>query len=593
MILKELADLYYRLLEDPDVALPRRGFSLQNVTFCLTLDADGKLLRIDDISVMETLPEKAKRQPKRRAQKRLLPGSGKSSGPGLNPCFLWDNSGYLLGYRGDGNEAHEARARESFAALRDKHLSVESRVNHPRFSAVCRFLEQWDPSLAAEKIPSDILLTGNGVFRIQGEYVHENPEIETWWKQTGHALWSGQTEETVERGMCLVTGDEADLAQLHEPAIKGVRYAKVSGAKLVSFNCPSFVSYGKEQSLNAPVGKETVFAYCNALNYLLGNPQYKLQIGDDTTVFWTDAPSEKREETNAFLMAMLNPPAVFDDNLNKQIRHVLEQLAQGRDTHDTLENATTRFFFLGLEANSSRLSVSFWHEATLGSLLHAVHRHACDLSIQRQWTEENSSKPEPRLLSPYALLKETVRDSKDIPKPFVGSLMRSILLELPYPDAMAAAILLRIRLDHSINYARCAFLKAWLARKPKQSYQVTTMLDENNKEPGYLAGRLFAVYEKTQMDANKGRDINATIRDRYYSSASASPRGILPVLQRLYNHHLAKLEQGAKVNREKLVGQIANGIDAKSYPAHLNLEQQALFALGYYHQMRTFFEKHA
>ncbi len=589
MILQELTSLYQRLAADPGCLIPGKGQSLQNITFRVTLDPrDGSLVSIDNECLPEVLPAKSKRKPKLLAQKKLVLGPSKPSGSGLNPCFLWDNSGYLLGYKGDGDEAHERRARESFAALRDKHLAVESRVNHPKFSLVCRFLEQWNPEMAQEIIPPDILLTGNGVFMIQGDrsYVHEIPEIAQWWLDEGEAFWA--EKEDNETGMCLVTGRVGKLAQLHEPIIKGVAGSQTSGAKIVSFNCKSFLSYGKEQSFNAPVGEETAFAYCNALNYLLDSPKHKQLIGGSTSVFWTDAPRDRSDELDDLFSLIVNPPSVFDDILNKRLKEIVEQLSQGREPIDKLEDADVRFFFLGLEPNASRLSVSFWYEATLGKVLQAVARHAKDLSLQRQWTEENSKKPEPKLLSPYALLRETVRDSKDIPKPFVGALMRSILMELPYPNAMAAAILLRIRLDHTVSYARCAFLKAWLTRHPEHSQPITTMLDKNNKEPGYLAGRLFAAFEKTQADAH-GRDLNATIRDRYYSSASASPRGVLPVLQRLYQHHLGKLDTGAKINREKLVGEILGGFDAKAYPSHLSLEQQALFSLGYYHQMRDFF----
>ena len=92
--------------------------------------------------------------------------------------------------------------------------------------------------------------------------------------------------------MCLVTGRDAPIARLH-PSIKGVRDAQPSGASLVSFNQESFTSYGKEQSYNAPVGEPAAFAYTTALNHLLrkGSKQ-RVQIGDATTVFWTEQPSK-------------------------------------------------------------------------------------------------------------------------------------------------------------------------------------------------------------------------------------------------------------------------------------------------------------
>lgn len=115
------------------------------------------------------------------------------------------------------------------------------------------------------------------------------------------------------------------------------------------------------------------------------------------------------------------------------------------------------------------------------------------------------------------------------------------------------------------------------------------MLDPNQTDPAYLLGRLFAALEKTQEDALAG--INATIRDRFYSSASATPASVFPRLLRTYQHHLAKLNGGAKVNREKLVQEIMATIHSNGFPAQLNLKSQGVFAIGYYHQRKDFFTK--
>ena len=112
-------------------------------------------------------------------------------------------------------------------------------------------------------------------------------------------------------------------------------------------------------------------------------------------------------------------------------------------------------------------------------------------------------------------------------------------------------------------------------------------LDTSQKDPAYRLGRLFAVLEKTQQDA-LGSSINATIRDRFYSSASATPSAVFPRLLRTYQHHLSKLEGGRKVNREKLVQEILEPLEG--FPAHLNLAEQGLFALGYYHQRNDMFK---
>lgn len=110
-------------------------------------------------------------------------------------------------------------------------------------------------------------------------------------------------------------------------------------------------------------------------------------------------------------------------------------------------------------------------------------------------------------------------------------------------------------------------------------------LDEKITDIAYLLGRLFAALEKAQQDAIPGA--GATIKDRYYGSASATPRVVFPQLLRLGQHHIQKSKYGRRT--DKLIEDIMQGIEA--FPAHLNLEDQGLFAIGYYHQRQALYTK--
>lgn len=110
-------------------------------------------------------------------------------------------------------------------------------------------------------------------------------------------------------------------------------------------------------------------------------------------------------------------------------------------------------------------------------------------------------------------------------------------------------------------------------------------LDKESKNVAYRLGRLFAVLEKAQKDAVPGA--KSTIMDRYYGSASATPRVVFPQLIRLGQHHIQKSDYGFAV--DKMIEEIISGI--QEFPAHLSLDDQGVFAIGYYHQRQAFFTK--
>ncbi len=584
MILQALQAYYDRAANDPASGIARPGYSEQQITFIVVLNPDGSLHDIKDGRREEVITLKTgKHKTNLRATPMIVPGGAKPPGSGLNPGFLWDNTGYLLGFKPE--DQNPDRTRESFEAFRTRHRELEPAINDPAFTAVCRFLESWNPNQAADHALLAEITTGFGIFKIisEQEYVHDRPVIRAWWEAQRAAEAPGET------GYCLITGQVAPLAVLHEPAIKGVAGAQSSGAKLVSFNCDAFTSHGKEQGANAPVSEAAAFAYCNALNLLLGRDRQRLQIGDATTVFWTDQPKASpagaapADEFISFLLdAAQQQPQ--DPELKDRVQAVLAKAANGQLAPDDLGNPATPFYILGLSPNAARLSVRFWLQSTLGEITKRLQRHIHELAIVRQW-DDTAKNPDPLIPSIWQLLRQTARESKDIPPLLGGALMQAILGGSAYPDALASAILRRIKADRDINYLRASALKAWLVRNHHQPIQ--TMLDETNHQPGYLLGRLFSALEKTQLDALG--QVNASIRDRYYSSASSTPRAVFPRLLKTYGHHLAKLDAGQKITREKLVQDLLAPI--QTFPAHLTLEQQGLFALGYYHQQKAFYTR--
>jgi CRISPR-associated protein Csd1 len=589
MILQSLNHLYQRLASDERYGVPTPGYSVQKVTFCIVLAPDGAPHDIED--ARQTLTETTtaeKTRTKQVARQMLVPGEGKSPGSGFNPCTLWDNAAYLLGFAKDADK--QARAIQCFESSRQHHVALERMVGDEPFAVVCRFFENWTPDRVAEwqERLVDFATTGFGVFRLidQRQFVHQSPAFRNWWMSQQQ---SSVADDVI--APCLVTGEALPIARLAEPAIKGVNGAAPGGAKLASFNLNAFESYGKEQTYNAPVSKVATFQYCNALNALLNGPQshrHRIQIGDATTVFWTERETVTESLFAEFLGGNIEAEEKAgvtgeDQVVHQRIETFLKILRRGGGAQvgDLGDDPQTRFYILGLSGNVTRLSVRFWHVGSIAQMVDRLKTHYDALRISR------SRETDPEFPPIRTLLRQTAREPKDIPPLLSGVLMQSILAGRPYPQAFYNAVLNRIRADHLVNYLRAAIIKAVLTRQPNSNYQIPMSLNPNRTDRAYLIGRLFAALEKTQEDALPG--INATIRDRFYSSASATPGAVFPRLLRTYQHHLAKLEGGQKVNRERLVQSIHDPLS--SYPTHLNLEEQGLFAIGYYHQRQDFFKK--
>jgi CRISPR-associated protein Csd1 len=392
----------------------------------------------------------------------------------------------------------------------------------------------------------------------------------------------------------------APVARLH-PAIKGVNGAQSSGAAIVSFNLDAFTSYSKTQGDNAPVSELAAFGYTTALNYLLRRGEdnrQRLQVGDATVVFWAEAADGQQASAAEDLLAtLLNPPA-DDASEAARLRAVLQRIAKGRPVADLAPNLEpgTRMYVLGLAPNKSRLSLCFWQVDTLGVLASRIAQHADDLHLEPlPWRTEPSV---------YRLVLATV-PNREGAKPkaddainlVVGETMRAILSGGRYPRSLFANVIMRFRADGNISGLRVALCKGVLTRERRQGIrtseeEIPVSLDKNSTEPSYLLGRLFAVLENIQRAALGGQ-VNATIRDRFYGAASATPASIFPVLLRNTQNHLGKLRKermGQAINREKDICEIVGGLPAR-FPRSLKIEDQGRFAIGYYHQSQSYFTR--
>ena len=586
MILQALNEYYDRVASAGTDGIAPHGFSEQKIWFGIVLGADGVIVDVDDLRIQDG---------KRRIPcTMLVPQPPKRSGRNPPPAFLWDKTGYVFGLERDEADKNKATENTQYRqAFRDYHEGLLGASDDIGLRAILAFLRDWSiDKFHGLRHAADMLDT-NVVFRLEGErgWIHDRPAAKTIW---ANALAGGAPKAAT---LCLVTGIEAPVARLH-PSIKGVEGGQSSGASIVSFNLDAFESYGKEQGANAPVSEAATFAYTTALNALLSRtlgrtaknrPIYRnrVQIGDATTVFWAESGDPKTaEQAEAIASAMFNPfeedpareEADTDASATTAVGDILKMMADGRPIEVAAPSLapSTRFYVLGLSPNAARISVRFWHPTTLGDLAAAFQQHWRDMAIE----------PLPWKTAPaiWRLLVQTAVQGKfdNVPPNLAGEVMRAILNRSRYPRTLLSSVIMRIRADGDINGLRAAIIKTCLVR---QQEEIPVALDRGNTNTGYRLGRLFAVLESAQKAALPG--LNATIRDRYFGAASATPASVFPLLIRNSSHHLANLRKGDKgglaVWLDREIGEVMDGVGSR-FPGTLRLEEQGQFAIGYYHQ---------
>jgi len=573
MILQALAEYYERKAALDPQALAPEGFEYKEIPYVLVVNADGKLVNIELTG--ET-------QGKKHIPAKYLVPQGIKKTSGIEANLLWDTAEYALGII--PNDPKKPRKPERIAeqhkAFADRITQELKHLEDEGIQAVLRFLESKNTAEHEESDDWKAIVKNNPnlTFKLLGD---KGPVFAR--ASVLQALGTSKSEANGEQALCLLTGKRAQIERLHT-AIKGVWGAQTSGANIVSFNSGAFTSFGKEQGANAPVSSAAMFAYTTALNHLLrkGSTQ-RMQVGDATTVFWSEKASGLEESFLSFFTG--DDP----DARTEAIASLFNSVQNGAYTQD---DGDQRFYVLGLAPNVSRIAIRFWYVSTIGELAEHIAQYFSDLEIVEPDYKNGRKTGYPSL---FRLLTSVAVQGKadNIPPNLAGETMRAILEGRPLPYTLLQAAVRRCRAEHEVGYVRAALIKACLNSKRSKEHKehknphlklFTMALDPENNNPGYRLGRLFAVLERVQ---EKAINPSATIRDRYYGAASSTPASVFPQLMRLKNHHLAKLENPKYY--ERMIGEVVDGLQAH-FPKQLDLNDQGAFAIGYYHQRQDFFK---
>lgn len=574
MILHALTQYYQRKAESDDGVAPE-GFENKEIPFIIVIDKQGKFIQLEDTRELKN----KKKVARTFLVPKVLGRSGSKSYEVSN--LLWDHYGYVLAYAGEKGQEQADKQHASFTA--NVNELKQALPDDAGVAAVAAFLasaEEKSKVMQAANWAECAKVKGcNLSFRLVDETVDlvcQSKAVQAYVSQANQAQ-----SDNIPKGICLVTGKLAPIARLHNP-VKGVN---AKPTPFTSVNLSAFESYGKEQGFIFPVGEQVMFEYTTALNTLLAG-ENRFRIGDVTAICWSAKPTPLEE----YLASLIsgggkdNPDAHID-----AVKSLYKSLYNGKYTEP---DGKEKFYLLGLSPNSARIVVRFWHETTVAALSESIAAWYDDLQMVRG---ENS--PYPEYMPLPRLLGNLVLDGKmeNLPSDLIAQITDAALNNRVLPVSLLQAALRRNKAEQKITYGRASLLKAYINRairagRLKNMEELTMSLDRNRQDIGYVLGRLFAVLEKTQAEANPG--LNATIADRYFGSASSTPIAVFGTLMRLLPHHLNKLKfEGRAVQLQWEIRQILE--HCQKFPNHLNLEQQGLFAIGYYHETQFLFTKDA
>lgn len=590
MILTALVHLYEELCKQGKIQA--EGWGIAKVTHRILLDKEGHLCGI--ISARKKV-QRGKKEIEVPCEMCVPLPVTRSSGVKAN--FLCDNSSYFLAVDSKGKVP---RTIQCFEEAKKLHHRVLEHCHSPVAKAILHFFDTWGSdkaekdSLIQENL-EDIIAGRNFVFQVDGVDAIEDEEIKRSWENFQGT--SQADEDSTSAGQCLITGAENQKIALLHPKIKGVHGAKTMDRNLVSFNEPSFCSYGKDkkQGENSPISEHAAFAYGTALNQLLADQRHTQVIGDTTIVYWSEHGISACQD---FMMSFLGNHAGIDDHtLDTIVTHMRNGLPV--DLEGVEISPDEPFYILGLSPNAGRISVRLFLRNTFSKLVTNLSLHQERMKLEGpSWEKQN--------IPLWKTLKATVNPNgkEQAASPLLsGSLFRAVLQDTKYPASAFQNILLRIFADQDkaaeggrpaiekISHTKAAFIKAYLLKNSKEHWEekLQMALNENCNDVSYVLGRMFSLLENIQQGANPG--INTTIKERYFNSACATPASVFPILLKLANTHLSKLDGGKAVYFKKKMGALMDKImmpdEGIPFPARLTLEEQGAFILGYYQETQA------
>jgi CRISPR-associated protein Csd1 len=562
MILTQLKEF-----ADTQMTLPPVMYSEQKIRWLIDLDADGQLKG-------KFVPWGGDTEETKRGKPTIVPHVGRTVG--VKPKLLADSAEYVLGVRrADSKPERVADCHQQFKAL----IAECERVSQePKLKAVLAFLEHWQPAQFISCLPDGFKVekfdpSENITFRVDGVLLADAKSqlhsIEKFWADLTSG--SGEAGNADPVMTCLVTGEEAPVAQRMPVLIKGLIGGQPSGTALVSANSDPFTSYGLKNSLTSPISRDAAERFAKALNYLLSDRTHRMYVGTTAFVFWTKKSTED-----------IPPWLILEKPDPQAVKNLLESPLAGSQVHYL---ADEQFYALSLTASMARSVVRDWLETTIPQVKENIKNWFLSQKIVDIYGESGRS------LGVYALAASVYRDpGKEMQASVPTALLRYAINRDRLADDLLVKLVCRNRAEQDVTFPRAALTKLILVSQGKIEMSEMESLTPSSSLEGlenlaYQCGRLLAELEAIQKSALG--NVNASLVDRYYGAASSTPAKAFAPLMRGVQSHLGKLRKTApgiyKLREQQLEEIMANFIDGK-FPKTLMMSHQAIFALGYYHQ---------
>ncbi|WP_101908721.1 type I-C CRISPR-associated protein Cas8c/Csd1 [Marasmitruncus massiliensis] len=602
-MLRALSAYYDCLCRQKDSGLVPDGYSRLGVNYNLVLNADGSIQTI--LPYVNTVNNGKKMNEIPRDE--LFPF--RNSVPGIAAETVDHREKYLFGieWNKQGNTLMVTKnSLFAFVKCKEKNLAFLGGLSTPVIDAYKSFLRCWNPE---NELDNPFLVDlgkryGGAKFVITSSEdaaahspLNRDPLVREKWK---NSLRSKPIPDDAVMGQCSISGQYGPIARIHDN-LAGIPGGLATGVNIVCLKSPAFWSYGRRESYNSSVSQRIMEKYTRTFNYLSSVSNHKQVLDDMTLLWWAMTKESEKPYMQAFNAGMGFFYLQDDDpeeakrgereTSDKALASIFRQLAQGKlaDWKGFGVDQSTEFYLLGVKPNSSRLAVKLFEHNSFEKIMMSIEKHHADMQLS----------PEDKQIPIWLLvkaLKSPVVSRDALPPNLSAKILQSILKDAPYPRYMLDTVVRRAKTDqddaskkfYAVSRDRIRIIKACLTRMNIIKRGELNMLNTQNQNGAYNCGRLFAVLEMIQQKALPG--INATIKDKFFSSACSTPYLVFPRLMKLSQSHLKKLDRGGEIFYEKYIQEILSNL-GDSFPKALSMEKQGMFILGYYQQKEKFFEK--